>query len=183
MKISQTLGARAPAAKGSAKEDNQLLRKLTELWVAYSKRSLAVRREMGSLLNVRLGLPTERQSRGRGVLKQASKMLEIAVSELNRMRWFAHLSKDDESCWGETPQGSRTWSQFKKLLPTLIAAAKGNERRQRSSGEKKTAVIDGILRLIRSATSNARTGNFTVDGAKKREELVEGLRDLVSAVL
>lgn len=77
----------APAASnGSATTDDQLLGKLAKLWESHRKRSLEVRQEIGQLLNDRLGPPTGRQRRGRSVLKQAAKTLQIAASELNRMR-------------------------------------------------------------------------------------------------
>lgn len=172
----------APAANGSANKDAQLIGKIVKLWADEHTRSLAVRRETGSLLNARLGSPAERQPRGQSVLKQAADKLHIAESELNRMRWFAHLSQDEKSCWGEVPPGSRTWTKFKEILPDLIAASKGNEKRKRSSGEGKSpAVVDGLLRLISSATSKLRTDEFTVDETK-REKLIEGLQDLLSAV-
>ena len=45
------------------------------------------------------------------------------------MRWFAHFSKDEQSCWGETPPGSRTWTQFKeRFCPALSPPVKGNEK-------------------------------------------------------
>jgi len=173
----------AQAAKGSAKmNDVRLLGKLVKLWTIHNTRSLEVRLETGSLLNARLGQPTERQPRNQSVLKQAADTLRIAASELYRMRWFEYFSKDEESCWGEIPLASRSWTKFKERLPILIAALKGNEKPQSSSGDKKkTAVVDGLLRLIDSATSKSRTENFTVDGAK-REELIKGLQELVSAV-
>jgi hypothetical protein len=168
---------------GSAENDDaQLIGKLAKLWAKYNTRSLEVRLETGSLLNARLGPPTGRQPRGQSVLKQAAERLNTAESELNRMRWFAHFSKDEESCWGEIPLGSRSWTQFKQRLPRLIAALKGNEKRQRSSGDKKqTAVVDGLLRLISSATSKIRAEDFTVDGAN-REALVGKLQAFASAI-
>ena len=172
----------AQAANGSANKDARLLDKLAKLWANHNVRSLEVRLETGSLLNARLGQPTERQPRNQSVLKQAAETLHIAVSELYRMRWFAHFSKDEESCWGETPLGSRSWTKFKELLPRLIAAVKGNEKRQSSSGGKKeTAVVDGLMKVLSSATSKLYADNFTVDGVK-REKLIGSLRDFVFAI-
>ena len=182
MAISHAAVSTAQAAEQSANDDAQLLGKLAKLWANHNTRSLQVRLETGSLLNARLGQPTERQRRGRSVLKQAAETLHTAESELNRMRWFAYFSKDEESCWGETPQGSRSWTQFKERLPGLIAGLKGNEKRQRSSGDKKkAAVVDGLLRLISSATSTLRADDFTVDGAKK-EDLIGRLQAFASAI-
>jgi len=172
----------APATKGSAKDDARLLDKLVKLWASYTVRSLEVRQEIGSLLNERLGPPTQRQRRGRFVLTHAAQSLQIAVSELNRMRWFAHLSKDEQSCWGDTPMDKRSWTKFKKRLPNLIAAVKRNEKPSGDSGEKKvSAVVNGVLRSIHSVTSQLRAGDFHVAGAK-RDKLIEELQELGSAV-
>jgi hypothetical protein len=183
MATSDAAVSTAPAAqKGSAITDARLLDKLAKLWAAHKKRSLEVRMEIGDLLNDRLGQPTGRQRRGRSVLKQASRTMQIAASELNRMRWFAHFGKDEQSCWGDTDPTSRSWTKFKAILPGLLATLKGNGKRQRSSGEiKSTAVVDSVLRSLSSATSKLRASNFTVDGAKK-EELIGRLREFVLAV-
>ena len=94
----------ALAADTGSAEDNdaQLIGKLAKLWANYNKRGLQVRQETGSLLNASIGQPTERQGRGRSVLKQAADELHTSPSELNRMRWFAYFSMDEKSCWGET---------------------------------------------------------------------------------
>lgn len=173
---------RVPAAHGSAENgDAQLLRDLAKLWATYRRHTLEVRRETGVRLNKRLGSPTKPQAQGRAVLKKVAKTLAIAESDLNRMRWYAYFSEDEKSCWGETPSGDRTWTLFRARLPGLIAAIKGNGVLRSSSGEKKRAVSDGLLRWIRSTATKLRADNFIVDGAKK-EELVEGLRDLLSAI-
>jgi hypothetical protein len=168
--------------EGSVVKDNQLLDKLVKLWQCHNERSLQVRLKTGSLLNARLGAPTERQFRGQRVLAQAAERLEIAQSELNRMRWFAHFSKDGGSFWGDEEPGSRTWTKFKEILPGLKAARNGGKGQQSSSGKKtRSAVVNGIFKSLDSATSKLRTDNFKVDGAK-REELIAKLRGFVSAV-
>ena len=170
------------AAKGSANKDARMLDKLSKLWADHNTRSLEVRLETGKLLNARLGEPTQRQRRGQSVLRQAAETLHIAVSEFNRMRWFAHFSKDEQSCWGEVPPGIRSWTKFKELLPRLIAAVKGTEERQRSLGDKRKSVsVDALLRSIKSATSKLGADDFAVEGPKK-EELIGSLQDLVSAI-
>lgn len=172
----------AQAGKRPADRDAQLLDKLARLWAAHNKRSLEIRLETGRLLNARLGDPTQRQLRGRSLLKQAAETLQMAASELNRMRWYGHFSKDEKSCWGDIPHGRRSWTKFKEILPSLIAAVKGDEKRQRLSGDRKSTVgADGLLRLLSSATSKLGTANFTVDGRKK-EELIGRLREFADAV-
>ena len=172
----------APATKESAKNDTRLFDKLVKLWASHNERSLQVRQETGSLLNDRLGPPTKRQGRGRRVLAQAAQSLQIAESELNRMRWFAYLSKDEQSCWGNTPSDKRSWTQFKERLPSLIAAAKGSAGPRGSASDKKKVVATtGIFKLMDSASYQLRADARKVEGAEK-EELIAKLRDLISAV-
>lgn len=170
-------------SNGSAKDDAQFVGELAKIWVTHNKRSLEARSEIGKRLNDRLGPPTERQPRGRSLLKKAALRLQISESELNRMRWFAYFSnKDEESFWGDIASKDRSWTQFKAILPRLDAAENGNEERRRSSAKKgSTAVVNGLLRSLISATSKLRGNNLTVGDAKK-EALFKSLCDLVSAV-
>jgi len=172
----------APAApNGSANKNARLLGKLAKLWTVHNVRSLEVRRKIGSLLNARLGNPTTRQRRGRSVLKQAAETLHVAPSELNRMRWFSHLSKDEKSCWGEVPNEDRTWTEFKKILPGLIGAVKGKRSGKHSSGERRnTTLVASLFRSVESVTAKLRAGNLTVDGTQ-RADLIQRLRELASA--
>jgi len=195
--VSTTQAAEKVSAKNN---DAQLIGRLVKLWATYKKRSLEVRRKIGSLLNARLGEPNERQRRDRSVVERAAEKLQISVSEINRMRWYAYFSKDEKSCWGEIPPGDRTWTKFKEILPDLIAAAKGkakptalegdenlaaseaNEKRNGSSGEKKNpAAFNGVLRSIDSVISKLYTDNFSVDGQSK-ETLIKRLKELAFAV-
>jgi len=167
---------------GSATQDAQLLAELSKLWASHHRRSLAIRLETGSRLNARLGEPTIRQEHGEAILKQAAKELHVAESDLNRMRWFALFSKDEESCWGDIPPSSRTWTKFKERLPDLIAARKGNEKRKRNSGDrKKPAPSGGISKWIGSLTDMLLAADVTVDG-EDQSELIERLQAFVSAV-
>jgi hypothetical protein len=112
----------------------------------------------------------------------ASKRLHIHQSELNRMRWFAHLSKGKKSFWGDIPPSDRSWTRFKTILPRLIAAVKGGPKpNARMGNTRSSSVINGVLRSIRSAASKLRSEGSSVNEAKKNE-LIRDLRDFASAV-
>src|SRR4051812_2946383 len=93
-----------------AREDRELLRRLAKLWKSHHVRDLGVRWKTGELLNRRLGPPTARLSHGRRVLKRAAERLQVAESDLSRMRWFAHLFKSAEDLQGSHPD-VRSWTK------------------------------------------------------------------------
>lgn len=98
-------------------DDTRLLDQLVALWASHRQVGLEARLRTGKLLNEHLGDPTKRQKRGVGVLKQASDRLQIAVSELSRMRHFAHRFASIEDFVQQ--HGSKTWTDVKALIPTL----------------------------------------------------------------
>jgi len=168
-------------ADESAESDLQLIGKLAKIWVTHVKRGIETRMDIGSLLNERLGSPAKTQGYGQAILKKAATALHASESEINRMRWLAHLGKDGTSFWGETPEGDRTWTRFKAILPTLKPAL-GKKRRKASSSKKvKTFAFSGVLKVLRSMNSKLRADGFAVD-AKKKSKLIEELRDLAALV-
>jgi len=179
-----TAGSPAQVAEtDSAFNDDQLLSDLVDLWKPENKRGLHVRLETGTRLNDRLGAPTKRQARGQGVLDKVAEALDLTVSDLSRMRWFAHFhaSNGEEFCWSEVPEGRRTWTKFKKLLPSLRGRNRPSKKQGSASGKKNAAVMSGILKMMASAASKLRSENRKIDGAK-REKLLAKLTDFVSAI-
>jgi len=98
------------------------------------------------------------------------------------MRWLAHLSKDGESFWGETPVEKRTWTMFKSVLPGIVAATKGgsNEPRVNGSEPRKKTALSSLMQRIKSVTTKLRTDHLNVDEAG-REGLIDIIRGLVEA--
>ena len=179
-----TAGSPAHAAEtDSTINDDQLVNDIVTLWESENKRSLDVRLETGARLNDRLGSPTERQSRGQGVLRQIAKALDQSYSELSRMRWLAYLmsTKGEESCWAGVPEGRRTWTKFKKILPVLKGHKPKTEKKGSASGKKKVAALSRVLKMMDSAASKLRNGSRKIVGAK-REKLVAKLKEFVSAI-
>ena len=176
------------AKKGSAENiEAQLIGRIAKLWADYDKRSLPVRKKTGSLLNARLGEPTKRQGRDRSVVDKVAEELHIAVSEINRMRWYAHFSKDEKYCWGDTPLDDRTWTRFKKRLPGLIAARKGSKKIAARNGNEDPAARKG------DEDTTARNGNEGPaacngneqrqrnSGGKKKPAVIDGFLRFVSS--
>jgi len=99
-------------------DDKQLLKDLVREWRRYQRRGLATRHHIGSLLNEHFGPPTQRQKRGQKVLKLAAERLHTSVSELSRMRKFAHLIESPDDLIKMYPV-AKSWTQLKELLPHL----------------------------------------------------------------
>jgi hypothetical protein len=105
---------------------NHYLAQLAELWKSHRRAGLKVRHRTGKLLNELFNAPSTRQARGAEVLKKAAKRLCVAVSELSRMRNFAHLFPSLDKFVQK--HGTKTWTEVKALLPTL----KGEKPRPKS---------------------------------------------------
>jgi hypothetical protein len=163
-------------------EAQQLVDQLADLWRTHQKRGLEVRWETGTLLNCRLGLPTERQTHGQQVLKRVAEGLQIAESDLYRMRWFAFLFRSVEDCQAKYPE-ARSWTKVKELLPNLMAARKGSgEKLLRNEAEKEdAAVIDGILRSLSTVTERFRQSDFHLEESK-RKQMRKAIQQLMEVV-
>jgi len=156
-----------------AQEDKQLLLRLEKLWKSHLKCDLEVRWKTGDLLNRRLGAPTERLAHGQQVLKKVARQLQIAESDLSRMRWFAHLFQSVVDFQEKHPS-TGSWTKVKELIPGLTAAGdsdgvKSPTEEKSSGGEKDVAVIAGILRSLGSATERFRQNGFALAGAKREQ--------------
>jgi len=92
------------------------MKPLTERWRSLYRQGLDLKHQTGQFLNDKLGSPEQRQQRGKGVLKQVAKELGVAVSELSRMRAFAHAYKSVKD-FNLAHAGVMTWSAVKKAIP------------------------------------------------------------------
>ena len=124
VKVPSTAPETGEEKKITANEERRLLNGLEKKWKSHCKRGLAVRHEMGGLLNQTLGSPTSRLPHGQAVLKKAAERLAISESELSRMRWLAHLFENVEALQSEHPY-CKSWTSFKRELPRLKSAISG----------------------------------------------------------
>src|SRR4051795_8430934 len=93
-----------PAAEPRTPDDEQLLEQLANLWKTFIKHDFQVRREVGALLNEKLGPPDKRLPHGTQTLKKAASRLEVAESDLSRFRWFAHRFSSVEDFQKQHPR-------------------------------------------------------------------------------
>jgi hypothetical protein len=161
----------------SAKADNQLLCRLARLWESELKRGLEVRHQMGSAMNKRLGLPTQRQQHGKAVLKKASKRLGIAESELSRMRWFAHHFDSLADLKSRHP-GAVSWTKVKKLLPTLQPQG---DQAGAGSGRARSPSVTRLVRSLEAATKALSCKAFTPSGPAE-EQFIKAFQALRKVV-
>jgi hypothetical protein len=159
-------------------EDRALLDNLVVMWRPHTERDFETRHQTGRLLNERLGPPDKRQSQGQRVLKAAAKELGTSESDLNRMRWLAHLFADLAALRQSHP-GIVSWTRFKEALPSLVPP-KGGEARKPAANPAHPA-IGGFVRSIKNAT--AKLNRLDIQpGDAEREKVLDGLRELVEAV-
>jgi hypothetical protein len=164
--------------QGPSKKDLRLLDRLVKLWEDHTECDLGTRHQMGKLLNERLGPPTERQPHGQRVLKMAAEKLAIAESELNRMRWFAHLFGDVAAFRQSHPENA-SWTTFKAELPDLKAKHLGREARKPAANSSRPATR-GVARTIASLTAKLNRLDTPPVGAE-RAQLVAVVQELAKA--
>jgi hypothetical protein len=174
MKTQKTLALR-DGNPNLSRRDRQLLNRLVKLKQARDAKDMETRHEMGKLLNERLGPPTERQNYGEAILKQAAKRLQISVSELNRMRWFAHLFSDFAALRTARP-AIRSWMQFKAALPSLKPRKGGAAKQTPSVNRNRSAFRGGCKSLDNACKYLRQVDPSTVDGATS--SLLGPLREL-----
>jgi len=161
----------------NAADDRKLLDHLVKLWRSHAARDLGTRHQTGKLLNERLGPPDERQPHARRVLKTAAQRLKIAESDLNRMRWFAHLFADVAALRQAHPQITN-WTRFKEALPSL-APPKGDEGQKPAANPSRPA-LGGVARSLASVAAKLDGLDIQL-GDAERGKLVDGLRVLAEA--
>lgn len=150
----------------SAPSHNAKLANLAKRWRSHEASDLALRHETGALLNDIHGEPTQRQRRGAYTMKNVEKQLGILVSELSRMRQFAHQFKSIDDLHKKHPL-VKNWTQVRELLP------------KRSKSRKATAATNNespTLRKARRALATL-TDTFKSFGATPSSEERQGLLD------
>jgi len=168
----------------TAADDARYLDQLAELWADYRRCDLGVRYKTGVLLNEQFGDPTTRQKRGDGVLTTAAKRSGQSVSELSRMRNFAHHFKSlDEFV---QKHGTKTWTEVKALLPTLRGGNTPEQEGKVRPGKnaKRTVTrcrerLDTLTKLLKPVESN----DLTRELAKEWRGSLAAFAEVVSVKL
>jgi hypothetical protein len=162
--------------RATVAKDQKLVDRLVNLWRSNAERDLGTRHQMGRLLNERLGSPDKRQPHARRVLKLVAGELEVAESDLNRMRWFAHLA--DATAFRQDHPEIVSWTRFKDGLPDLKAEY-GFGARKPAANPSRPA-FGGFARSLANLTSKLIGLDSRPDDAE-RAKLVVGLRELAEA--
>jgi hypothetical protein len=157
-------------------KDRKLVDRLVNLWKSNAERDLGTRHQTGRLLNERLGSPDRRQLHARRVLKMVAGEVGIAESDLNRMRWYAHLA-DTHTVRQDHPEIT-SWTRFKEEL-TSLKAEYGFGARKPSANAYRPA-FGGFARSLANLTSKLIGLDSRPDDAE-RAKLVVGLRELAEA--
>jgi len=157
-------------------KDRKLVDRLVNLWKSNAERDLETRHRTGSLLNERLGSPDKRQPHARRVLKMAAGAMGIAESDLNRMRWYAHLA--DTTALRQDHPEITSWTRFKEGL-TSLKAEYGFGARKPSASPSRPA-FGGFAKSLANLTSKLIGLDSRPDDAE-RAKLVVGLRELAEA--
>lgn len=164
--------------QATSAEDRDLLDRLVGLWRSHAERDFETRHQTGRLLNERLGSPARRQPQGQRVLKTAAEELGTSESDLNRMRWLAHLFVDVAALRQSHPEID-SWTRFKVVLPSLVAPRGGEVRKPAASPSHPA--LGGVARLFSSLTAKLNGLDIRPEDAE-RQKLVDGLRGLAEAL-
>jgi hypothetical protein len=159
------------------------LGQLAEKWQAHHGAGLEIRHETGKLLNERFGPPTAKQKRGEGVLKEVVERLQVAESELSRMRRFAFHFESVKALKEKYPEAT-TWTAVKDLLPRLNKPKKGSAKGAASRAKRKQAKpvqFGRVKQSLEALTSKLRKAREGLTDAE-RKELLAQFRELVEAV-
>jgi len=152
--------------------------RLDKVWEERTECDLGTRHQAGKLLIEESGPPTERQPHGQRVLEMAAERLRIAVSEVNRMRWFAFLFGDVAAFRQSHPENA-SWTTFKAELPDLKAKHLGREARKPAANPSRPAARR-VARAIASLTAKLNRLDKPPVGAE-REKFVAAVRELAKA--
>ena len=162
--------------RATSTKDRKLVDRLVNLWRSNAERDLGTRHQTGRLLNERLGSPEKRQPHSRRVLKMVAGELGIAESDLNRMRWYAHLV--DATALQQDHPEITSWTRFKEEL-TSLKAEYGFGARKLPANPSRPA-FGGFARSLATLTAKLIGLDSRPDDAE-RAKLVVGLRELAEA--
>jgi hypothetical protein len=170
----------------SPEEFHDWLTDLAKRWLSVGEKDLELRHETGVLLNEAFGSSTVRQAYGKGVLKEASGLLEISVSDISRMRRFARRFKTIEDLKRQHPEVGN-WTAVKQLLARLSeedkkakAAANGTQASKPKKSKPKASPAKGLGKSIETLSTKLRGATSLSEREKK--DLLDKVRVLVQSV-
>jgi hypothetical protein len=163
------------------------LKPLAKKWAAHRGKDLALRHKTGKLLNDHLGSPEQRQKRGKGVLKKVAAELNVAVSEISRLRAFAHTFESFADFEGAHPD-AKTWDAVKKVIP-VVKPQRAEPKAQPSPDgaqppkppKAKPPKVEALTKSLTELSSRFRKVNPDLDEDKKKA-LAEAIRAFAKAI-
>jgi len=162
-------------------EFHERLEELVREWQGHHGADLAIRFKTGKLLNDMFGPPSKRQKRGDQVLKKAAERLQLDVSEISRLRRFAHSFSSVEDWLQQNPKAT-TWTAVKDLLSKLKSRDQAGQIS--TNARSHSAGMTGVQQISKSlATLSGLLHSVHTDLAKEdREELLEKFQEVVKAL-
>jgi len=156
------------AAQISGEQFKERLGDLTVRWQKSTDTDLEIRHQTGALLNDRYGKPGKRLKRGQEILREVAEQLQVAQSELSRMRRLAFHFESVEDLKKKHPEVTN-WTAVKCLLPKLKpqATPKGLVKngaptsKPKVSNAKKLKKITSLLDALPTELGEIKTDILT----------------------
>jgi len=184
---SAVIGSGGDQATITREEFLRRLGQLAEKWQAHRGAELEIRHETGKLLNDHFGPPTAKQTRGQGVLKEAAERLQVAESELSRMRRFAFHFESLKDLEEKHPEAT-TWTAVKGLLPRLkpqgAQRKNGSANGAASPAKRKQArpvQFGRVKQSLANLSSKLRMAREALSEDEKKELLAQ-FKELAEAI-
>jgi len=171
----------------TVEEFTKRLGDLVKSWKSHHDEGLEIRHKTGKLFNDHFGNPTERLSRGKGILKGAAKQLQLAESEISRMRRFAHHFESIQDLKSRYPN-AQNWTAVKALLPKLKSKDQMQKKESSGSAVSRTKAVKKTSRQFSQVKQFLTKLSSTVSKVRKvlneteRKVLVEKFQNLCNLV-
>lgn len=154
-----------------------ICRRLQPLWNQYNHEGLEVRYTTGQILNEKLGTPDNRQKRGAAIVAQVAKTMNLAVSEISRMRALAgHF--DSFEAFQEAHPDCTSWCDVRRLLPTLRTTEKKAPKPAKKPSRKSQPQQRVFVRTL--AMFQRKLGRVALSfKPDQTEEVVNAIRNVL----
>jgi hypothetical protein len=150
------------------------LGEIVKQWKNHHDEGLEIRHKTGKLFNDRFGDPTMRQNHGENTLKEAAEQLQIAESEISRMRRFAHHFESIADLKSRHPE-VQNWTAVKELLPTLMSKDQKQKKESSDSAASRTKPTRGnseqvgqVKQVLIQLSSTVRKVKCDLNAAERR---------------
>jgi len=156
---------------------------INKIWNRHHKQGLEDRHRTGVLLNEKFGASNVRQTYGKKMLKAYAARLDIAVSELSRMRGFARQFVSVQDMKTQHPN-VKTWTQVKELLASLRKTETQKAETPTGNDQKKPQGSQPVSRVIRAiqAVRQCMSQVHLVPEGDERTALSEAVTEMLADI-